>query len=196
MSPIKVAYFGHPGSFSFMAAKKFVKDQARQAYFLPCESAEEVMDYLTIGGCYGVLPVLNSDAGKVAAHAAIVSANRQMVVGEIDIIVHHCLIGLEKTQTGNINKIVSHPQALLQCSKYLKKRFPNAKLVAYSTTSTAAHDLAKGKLNANCAVIASAEAAKIYNLKIIASNIQNTKDNSTHFKVLFNKPAGKPVEDS
>lgn len=185
MSNIKVAYFGHPGSFSFKAAKKFISQIGRKAYLYPCESIEEVLDYVNIGESYGVVPTYNSTTGKVENYLKLIDSRSVSEIDDISLEVHHCLMALRKIDDSKIKKIYSHPQAFKQCSTYLKTRFPRARQIAYSSTSTAAYDLAAGILDADAAVIASEEAAKIYNLKVLDSGIQDDKDNTTHFKVLF-----------
>jgi len=185
MPNIKVAYFGHPGSFSFKAAKKFVSQNGQRAYLYPCETIKEVLDYVNIGESYGVVPTYNSTTGKIEDYLKLIDNRSTIEVDDISLEVHHCLLALQRMGTGKIKKIFSHPQAFKQCSNYLRAKLPNADLVAYSTTSTAAHDLSAGILDADSAVIASAEAAKIYGLMILDSDIQNDKNNTTHFKVLF-----------
>jgi prephenate dehydratase len=188
MPTIKVAYFGHPGSFSFKAAKKFVSAMGAKAYFYPCQTAREVMDYVLIGECYGVLPSYNSHAGGVKGHIRLVDQHKDLVVDEVNLPVHHCLAALHKLGLKNIKRVYSHRQALLQCADYLKTNLPQAELIPYATTSTAAYDLAHGSLPAGSAVIASKEAAEIYKLKVLASGIEDSARNVTNFKVLFKKP--------
>jgi chorismate mutase/prephenate dehydratase len=187
MSNIKVAYFGHPGSFSFRAAKKFVAGRGQKAYLYPCETIEEVLDYVNIGESYGVVPTYNSTTGKIEDYLKLVNNSSPLEVDDIILEVHHCLMARRKMDINRVEKIFSHPQAFKQCYGYLKAKVPNAALCPYSTTSTAAHDLAEGILDNGSAVIASDEAAKIYNLVILDSDIQDDKDNTTHFKVLFKR---------
>lgn len=147
------------------------------------------MDYVLVGGCYGVLPYYNNTAGKVQPSTDALANHRALVVDDFEIPVHHYL--MSKSPKSKIREIVSHPQALLQCRQYLSKNFPAVKLVEYSTTSTAAHDLAYGRLEDYCAVIASKEAAEKYNLSIVDSNIEDRRDNTTHFKVLHKQESGQ-----
>lgn len=187
MSNIKVAYFGHPGSFSFKAAEKFVSKSGQNAYLYPCETIDEVLDYVNIGESYGVVPSYNSTTGKIEDYLKLIDKRSILEIDDISLEVHHCLIALKKMRLDKIREVYSHPQALKQCASYLKLRLPNAKLHPYSTTSTAAHDLAEGILDADAAAIASEEAAKIYNLVVLESDIQDDMSNTTHFKVLFKR---------
>lgn len=188
MTPIKIAYFGHPGSFSSKAARRFLKKNGIDQYYLfPCQSFQEVLDYVLVGECYGVLPYYNSTAGTVEEEG-LINKYAGLVIDNVSLPVHHYLMGLQAID--KITKIVSHPQALLQCRGYLEKNFPAVQKVPYSTTSTAAYDLAHGLISSDCAVIASKEAAEKYQLKILASRIEDSPDNTTYFKVLF-KPKNK-----
>jgi chorismate mutase/prephenate dehydratase len=188
MASIKVAYFGHPGSFSSIAALKFLKKHNYKSYLLfPCSSVDEVMDYVKIGGCYGIAPYYNSTVGAVSTYQDLGEDYSQFEVDEVEIPVHHCLLVAPGIARKAISKIVSHPQALLQCQRYLHKHFPKAEQIAYSTTSTAAHDLSLGVLPKDCVVIASKQAATIYKLQILAAGVEDSPRNRTQFKILFNR---------
>jgi prephenate dehydratase len=185
MTNIKIAYFGHPGSFSYLAALKFLKKRGLENYFLfPCQSFDEVMDYVLVGESYGVVPYYNNSAGHVSGHQSLNEKYKNLVIDDINLAVHHNLLSLRTVKPAELNQVVSHHQALLQCQNYLKSHFPSLKQISYSTTSTAAYDLVNGVLPSFSAVIASAEAAKKYGLKTIAPNIEDNPDNRTHFKVL------------
>jgi prephenate dehydratase len=183
MPHIKVAYFGHPGSFSFQAAHKFVDKKGDKAFFYPCQSAREVMDYVLIAGAYGVLPTYNNVGGRVKKHTKLSDKYNDLVIDEVDLKVHHCLIATKKILPGSIKQIYSHPQAFEQCRNYLKSHFKNVVLAPYATTSTAAYDLSHGTLPQDAAVIASDEAAEIYKLKILERNIEDSAKNVTKFKI-------------
>ncbi len=185
MPTIKVAYFGHPGSFSFKAAQKFVEQEGARAFFYPCQTAQEVIDYVLIGECFGVLPSYNSTTGKIKGHTALVDKYKDLVIDEVKIVVHHCLVAAKKLDLKDIKKIYSHRQAFAQCSHYLKTHLPRAELISYATTSTAAYDLAHGLLPKDAVVIASAQASEIYKLKVLASNIEDKQNNITNFKILL-----------
>lgn len=185
MHYIKVAYFGQPGSFTQIAAQEYVKQkQITDCLFIPCQNIQEVIDYVLAGNSYGVIPYKNSIAGNIPEYNEIIQKYPELEIGDIKIPVHHCLLGKTKSTRG-ITTVVSHPHALAQCKKSLSARFPGVKLLNYASTSTAARDLASGKLPDNCAVIASSTAAKNYGLQIISKNIEDLKSNHTSFKVFY-----------
>ena len=142
------------------------------------------MDYVLVGDAFGVLPYYNNSAGIVHDYQALSEDYKNLVIDNIKLAVHHNLISLKGAKFSELTQVVSHPQALSQCKKHLATHYPKLKQVAYSTTSTAAYDLANGLLSKNSAIIASRQAAKKYGLKIIEANIEDSADNQTYFKVL------------
>jgi prephenate dehydratase len=185
MTNIKIAYFGHPGSFSYLAALKYIKKRGfKDCLLFPCQSFHEVLDYVLVGECIGIIPYYNAAAGYVAGHESLDHKYKDLVRDEVSLLVHHNLISLKSARTSRLTQVASHPQALLQCKLYLKNRYPKLRQVPYCTTSTAAYDLANGILPAQSAIIASAEAAKKYGIRIIDSDIEDSPNNQTYFKVL------------
>eukprot|EP01119_Soliformovum_irregulare_P022714 TRINITY_DN781_c6_g1_i1.p1 TRINITY_DN781_c6_g1~~TRINITY_DN781_c6_g1_i1.p1 ORF type:complete len:188 (-),score=60.67 TRINITY_DN781_c6_g1_i1:77-640(-) len=82
---------------------------------------------------------------------------------------------------GNIKKIYSHAQGLEQCQRFLRSHYPTVELIATSSTSNAASMAAQEE---GVAVVASSLAAEVYDLPIIASNIQDTETNKTRFLIV------------
>jgi prephenate dehydratase len=87
---------------------------------------------------------------------------------------------LDKTK---IKKIISHPQALAQCSNFLYKNFPTAELKEVSSTSYAAEKVATLK-DETLACIANETCADLFNLNVLNSDINDEKDNKTRFYIL------------
>ena len=99
----------------------------------------------------------------------------------LDLDVVHHLIGTVDASIDTIKTVYSHPQALSQCSDYLKSH--HFKEVEYANTALAAKEIAK--LNDNTiASIASVDTAELYGLKVIESNINTTRNNTTRFVAL------------
>lgn len=129
----------------------------------------------------GMLPVENSTAG-------IVKGNHQRINGnEVDILLHvafpvrHCLLGLKEQKLSSIDDALSHYQALGQCARYLEQQ--SIKPTEYFDTAGAAEHIARGN-NPKSAAIASEICADIFGLDILARNIQDRSDNTTHFYVI------------
>jgi len=90
-----------------------------------------------------------------------------------------------------IKKIVSHPQAIAQCERYLSQAFKKAALVEWQDTAKAAKDLSTGKLGKMTAVIAPQRAARLYGLTVLTKDIQDNHPNLTTFIVVVGHKQSK-----
>jgi prephenate dehydratase len=176
----KVAFQGERGAFSEIASKKFFTDNILTS---PSFSFEEVFTKVKSGSQkFGVIPIENSLYGSVFESYDLLLKYSLTIVGELNLQINHHLLASDNYKLNQIKKVYSHPQALGQCSVFLKK-LKNAELVpTYDTAGSALISL-KDKSVANAAV-ASREASEIYNLKILKSNIQNNRENFTRFLVI------------
>jgi prephenate dehydratase len=183
---LKVAYFGHPGSYSHLATLELVKKNIRgtEPLLIPCTTIKEVFQYLGPTDFLGVAPYKNNIAGPVPEFKDALGDKRYHVVDDIDLPISHTLLAHPEADLLRISQIVSHPHALKQCSQYLHTHYPHAKLVSYSNTSTAARDLSEGTIGKDSLVVASSIAAHLYNLHTVATNIQDSANNYTSFRLL------------
>lgn len=106
------------------------------------------------------------------------------VVGAYSLDINHCLCAANDAKYEEIEKIYSHPQALAQCSKFIKDF--NFTGVNYSNTAAAAKYIAESGRK-DVAAICPKEAAKQYGLKILKTDIQNVSNNKTRFIVISKK---------
>lgn len=133
-----------------------------------------------------IVPIENSLEGSVnitldnLAHETNLFITKEIVWP----IRHHLLTHTKDTE---IKVILSHPQALAQCRQYLAKQYPNAQIETVESTAAAAHKVASGAKHH--AAIANINASKIYNLNVVASDIQDHPHNCTRFVILKPKPA-------
>ncbi|WP_022853128.1 prephenate dehydratase [Thermodesulfatator atlanticus] len=186
--PQKVAYLGPEATFSHMAAIKFF---GQAASFLPLESVLDVFEETEAGRAhFGVVPVENSIEGTVSATLDAFSDYKLKVCGEIFIPISHDLLN----QTGkreDIRKVLSHPHALAQCRRWLRKNLPSVPVEEVSSTAFAARWAA---VDPSVAAIASPLAARTYHLQVVASRIEDFHGNVTRFWVIGQdspKPTGK-----
>ena len=84
----------------------------------------------------------------------------------------------------DIKKIATHPQAIAQCERYIRREFPNLELIEWADTAKAAEDLRGGMLSRDTAVIAPARSAELYGLDLIAKGIQDQHPNLTTFIIV------------
>ncbi len=101
------------------------------------------------------------------------------IVRSYKLFIKHVLLAKEGTAMGNITEIVSHPQALEQCSEFLKE-YPNIKTTYFSNTAAAAKYIAESDRD-DIAAISSKYCAELYGLNVVKENIQNSENNYTRF---------------
>lgn len=148
----------------------------------PCESFTEVFESVNSGDVnYGVIPIENSIEGSVNRTYDLFLEYDLNVSGEIILRISHCLIAHPNAKLDQIKTVYSHPQALAQCRKFLKKH----KLKATAAFDTAGSvKMIKEQKLLGAAAIASERAAQIYNMAILIREIEDNKNNSTRFFVL------------
>lgn len=132
-----------------------------------------------------ILPIENSIEGIVREtidNLLKIKGNTIKIRGEISASIKHLLLSKSK-DISSITKIISHPQALAQCSEYLYKNFKDAQIKDVSSTSYAAQKTA-AENDETLAAIANETCAKLFNLNILSDDINDEKDNKTRFYIL------------
>jgi chorismate mutase/prephenate dehydratase len=133
----------------------------------------------------GVVPIENSTEGVVNSTLDVFMDSDLTISAEIVVAVSHCLLTRSGTLEG-IQKVYSHPQALAQCRAWLAGNLPQAALIEVASTALAAR-LAKD--DPASAAVASELAARLYDLKIAKSKIEDEARNVTRFLVIGREPA-------
>ena len=133
---------------------------------------------------FAVAPVENStygDVGDVLGYLARQSASYPLrIIGQVELPVHHCLMARQENSVEEIKMVMSHPQAIGQCSESIKRW--GFKTDVATSTSAAAKFVAEHP-EMKIAAIASELAASEYGLKIIERNVQTLEDNTTRFLI-------------
>ncbi len=172
------AYQGIPGSYSHAVANKIAPNATHSGFLTFEETLRVVEDEKCMAG---LVPIENNIGGRVAEVHQLLNHTGLKIVAEHFHPINHCLLALRDTTLDNIKSIRSHPQALLQCSKFIKDNQWLA--VGTHDTAYAAQELADSKNN-SVAVISSELCAEIYNLQILKRNIANDWYNVTRFIIL------------
>lgn len=185
-----VACQGTEGAFSNLACEKLFK-LPKIMYFSTFDS---VFSAVEKGLCnYAVLPLENSNAGSVNSIYDAMIKHKFYIVRSTRLRVNHSLLVNPGTKLEDIKEIISHPQALLQCSEFITS-LGNVKATDADNTAVAARELAaSGRKDA--AVLASTRSAELYNLKVLRSAVQNDKGNFTRFICISKKPEIYPGAD-
>lgn len=181
---VSVAFQGERGAFGDEAVRDYFGKQAQP---IPRRTFADVFRAVAIGEVeYGLVAVENSQAGSINEVYDLLRQHDLFVVGEISHPVNHCLLCLPEQQLSDIRRVISHPQALAQCDAYLREL--GVEVVATYDTAGSAKMIHEEKLQ-GVAAIAGAGAAELYELEILARNIQTVSDNYTRFIALSREPA-------
>ncbi|NOZ82085.1 MAG: prephenate dehydratase [Candidatus Micrarchaeota archaeon] len=185
---MRVGVLGPEASFSEIAARKLFP-RAEMIYF---ETISECIEAVPERVEYAVVPIENSLHGTVFETLDAITESGLKICAEKVIPVIHCLVGFGKLE--GIEKIISHPQALAQCRKWIRKNLPGAKLEKVSSTSLAAKLVAELS-SPSVAAISSREAARVFGLKVIVENIQDSENNATRFVCVSTKDSPRTGRD-
>jgi prephenate dehydratase len=182
----KVAIQGQVTSYHHQAAKKFFR---KSIQILPCDIFRDVFNSVEVGTSeYGVVAVENSLYGAINPVYDLLLKKSLIIVGEVNLQVHHCLIGLPDSKKQDLAEVYSQVMALSQCENYLDKNLPGVKTIDYHDT-VASVELVKKLGDKTKAAIASKQAAELHGMKVLAQNIEDSPHNTTRFLVLSkNKP--------
>ncbi len=181
---VRVVFQGVEGAYSHAAAKMFFGNGVN-AYHVP--EFEDTMKEVEEGRAdYGVLPIENSTAGFVISNYDLLAKYSNYIVGEVYVPVDHVLLGLWEASLSDIKTIYSHPQGLMQCSKFLNSN-KDWKQVGVLNTAVAAKKIMEEK-DMTQAAVASRAAGEQYGLKELARGISDEKGNTTRFIILAKNP--------
>jgi len=179
-----ISYLGIPGSFSYIAAMSYFSGNHE---FIGVKNFEGIFKNIQSGKTtHGVVPVENTLAGSIYENYDHLFEYPVYAVGEQKVkIEHHLLVNQDAgvmNDLKRIKKVYSHPKALEQCERFFDNH-PWMEEIAYSDTAAAAKMVAE-KGSAMIAAIANSMAAKLYNLHVLKSNIEDDANNFTRFLVL------------
>ncbi len=176
---ISVAFQGVPGAYSEEAVRSQFGTEAAS---VPCNTFDEIFEAVESGAVtYGMLPVENSLAGTVARSYELLMDYDLRIQAEVIVRVRHMLLAPAGTKIADVKRVRSHPQALAQCEKYLRRR--GVEPVAWFDTAGSARDLAAAP-EPGVAVIASAFAGALYGLETLDSGVEDEPYNFTRMFVI------------
>ncbi len=177
-----VAYQGEPGAYSEEAAFRFFGPGIKVK---PCESLDDVFQAVSEGEAQqGIVPIENSLEGSISRVYDLLLDSSLKVCGETELRVIHCLISSPDTSLAEVKKAYSHPQALGQSQRFL--RHLGCQLISTYDTAGSVKMIKEMGIKDGAAV-ASARAAEIYSMKILARGIEDNPSNFTRFFILSEK---------
>jgi chorismate mutase/prephenate dehydratase len=176
--PLKVSCLGPLATFSHLAA---LRHFGSSAHFMPLRSIKEVFDAVERGEAeYGVVPIENSTEGVVSSTLDMFIDYDLKVAAEIILEVSHNLLS-KAPALSKVKRIYSIPIATAQCKQWLENHMRGIPVLEATSTARAAE---MAKQEASAAAIASDLAARIYDLSLLARNIEDSRHNVTRFLVL------------
>lgn len=187
--PTTVAYLGPEGSYTHASV---IKQFGSSAHPAAVSTIEDVFDVVDKGqASYGIVPVENSSEGVVKSTQDALLKTELRISGEVELAIHHCL--LSKSESAEtVKKVVAHQQALGQCEQWIKNNLPWVEIESTDSNALAAKI---AQADASIAAIASEQAAQLYELNILESNIEDRPDNTTKFWVLGREDTQSSGED-
>jgi len=175
---IKVAFQGEKGAYSHLACLEIFPDAEVKA----CSTFEEAFKLAKENSEYKIIiPITNSSTGSVADMHYLIPKYKLQIHSEHFQKVSHNLLGIKGSKLKDIKIVRSHSQALGQCRKIITEN--KLKAIVSADTAGSAKFIAEKK-NKNESAIASELAAKIYNLEVIKSKIEDESGNVTRFLVM------------
>ncbi len=181
---IRIGYQGIEGSNAEQAARDLVKKlQLEDVEYIPLVDSSHVIKAMKTGETdYGVCAVYNSVAGMVLETFFATNGVELFIRGETTMNIHHCLFKKSADiPTESLKFVASHILAIKQCEDHIRYYYPNLKSIEVEDTGKAARDLAEGVLSDEYAVLCRQNAGEMFGLCLIDANIEDYKDNRTHF---------------
>ncbi len=175
---LKVAYSGVEGAFAHIAAGRIFPE----SNLVSCRDFKAAYNSVINGEAdVAVLPIENSYAGEVGQTIDLMFSGELFINGIYELEIHQNLLGIPGASAADIQKVVSHPQALSQCHDYIKmKGFATEEA---NNTAVAAKTVANLQ-DKSIGAIASLETAELYGLSVLEANINKSGENTTRFAVL------------
>ncbi len=183
-----VAFQGEKGAYSEDACFKYFGDSVHTMPFPDFQSVFEAVEQDKV--THAMVPVENSIEGSVAQVNDLLLDHDLTISGEVIVPVKHYLMAYDDASIDSVNEVLSHPQALGQCRKFLASH-PEWRIVPTYDTAGSARLVAEER-RTDRAAIASKRAASVYGLKILKEEIQSEVVNFTRFFTLEKNPG--PVQ--
>ena len=178
----RVVFQGAEGAYSQAAMTRYFGEEIQS---LHVDTFRDAMSAIDEGSAdFAVLPIENSTAGIVSEIYDLLVEFENYIVGEQILQINHCLLGVPGTKLEDILMVYSHPQSLMQSSRFLSGH--DWRQISMQNNAFAAKKVAEEQDRSQAAV-ASEYAAKVYGLEVLRQGVNQEKDNSTRFIIVTNQ---------
>jgi prephenate dehydratase len=189
---VRVAFLGPEGTFAEEALRSSVEGEVEE---VPYPTVYETVMAVQTGAVErAVVPIENSLEGSVSAtlDALAGEADRVRIAAEVVRPIAHCLAARPGVGFDDVERVVSHPQALAQCAGFLRERLPGAVTATAPSTADAVRTVASAP--DRWAALGPRLAAELYGCEVLAENVEDRADNLTRFVWLAPDGAPAPAE--
>ncbi|MFT4663802.1 MAG: prephenate dehydratase [Polaribacter sp.] len=178
----RIAIQGGPGAFHEIAARNYFPETGLE--IIPALTFPDLIETvanptLSEGG---IMAIENSIAGSILGNYRLLNASPLTISGEVFLRIRHNLMALPGTDISEIREVHSHPVAIAQCHEFFKQ-YPHVQLKESADTALSAKNIQDKRLK-GVAAIASAAAADLYEMDVLAKGIEDNKQNFTRFLIL------------
>ena len=192
---MRLGYLGPEGTFSEDAVRTAA--DAEGARLVPLATVRDTVLAVADGSVdRAVVPIENSLEGPVGVTLDTLAdgAGDVAIVGEVVLAVSQCLIARRALSEGEVERVLSHPQALAQCAGFVRARLPAAAVVPVSSTAEAVRLVAEA--DGAWAALGTRRSAALYGCEVLAEGVEDEPGNATRFVWLARggASAGAPGE--
>jgi prephenate dehydratase len=178
---VRIAYLGPAGTFTEDALREAAADEAEYEPLRTPTIHEAILAVEQGEAARALVPFENSIEGSVRSTLDTLAFDTQgvTIVGEHDFAVRAMLIARQETELERIETVISHPQPLAQCARFLRDRLPNATHQSVESTAAAVKLVSESK--APWAAVGARAAAELYGCIILREGIEDESNNVTRF---------------
>ncbi len=179
----RIVFQGAEGAYSQAAMESYFGKNINSFHV---QTFRDAMEAIEEGSAdFAVLPIENSSAGAVSEVYDLLVEFENYIVGEVILPIHHTLAGLPGSKLEDVERVYSHPQALMQCAKFLDE-YRDWQQISVANTAVAAKKVLEDHVYTKAA-ICSEYAANYYGLEVLVDQINYNENNSTRFIVVTNQ---------
>ena len=187
--PLQVAYLGPAGTFTQAAVHRHFGHGVRTS---PFGAIDQVFREVEAGAAhYGVVPVENSTEGVVTHTLDSFVGSPLRICGEVTLRIHHCLFARGVVME-EVRKVYSHQQSLAQCRDWLDVHLPGRERIGVSSNAEAAR---RAAAEPRAGAVAGRAAGELYELDLLAANIEDAPNNTTRFLVIGHRSVPPTGDD-
>lgn len=180
---LRVAFQGAPGAYSEFAAKTALPG----CDTVPCRAFADALAAVDGGAVdRAILPVESTMEGTALRNYDLLLRHDLVVVQEINLFVHYCLLAMPGVRAAEVRRVISHPMALAHCGRALARLGVDREPVE---DTAGAVEMLRSNRMLDTAAIASPRAADLYGLDVLAHGLQDESWNVTRFLLLSKPPS-------